>query len=317
MSRILFISQMGLVGKVPGDYDNMRVPESIVWALDAHHIPFQNINVTQPGYDHIIVEIAKTPQLREGLYQIADFIPQIRKLGKKVWFMQEGPVWIYQDMPLHQQIWHYNVLAEVDGILAQNDADHPYFEGLVPGKEVRTIPSVMPDHQFEGIEIVEKEEKVIIGGNMVHWYGGFDSYMIALEFGLPIVVPSMGRKKEGEEWMENLTHLPYMKWQQWIWELAKYKVGIHLMPTFAAGTFAMNCGFLGIPCIGYENVDTQRKIHPHLSVELEDLKHARKLAKDLKTDKDFFKHCANEAKENFEKEYSVKAFKEKAGRIFV
>ena len=36
----------------------------------------------------------------------------------------------------------------------------------------------------------------------------------------------------------------------WIYELSKHKYGIQL-GTAAAGTFNLNCSYLGIPCIGY------------------------------------------------------------------
>ena len=38
----------------------------------------------------------------------------------------------------------------------------------------------------------------------------------------------------------DITYLPYMSWREWINECGKYKVGIHMMRTHAAGTFSMN-----------------------------------------------------------------------------
>ena len=80
------------------------------------------------------------------------------------------------------------------------------------------------------------------------------------------------------------------------------------MQTFAAGSFMMNCGYLGIPCIGYSRVDTQRKIFPKLSIEIDDLESARKLARMLSTDKVFYDECSKEATENYEKYYSESTF---------
>ena len=39
-----------------------------------------------------------------------------------------------------------------------------------------------------------------------------------------------------------------------------------MMRTHAAGTFALNCSYLGIPCIGYKGLDTQSTLHPDLSL---------------------------------------------------
>ena len=41
-------------------------------------------------------------------------------------------------------------------------------------------------------------------------------------------------------------------------------------PVVAAGTFNLNCDYLGIPCVGYNNVNTQ-KCHPNLSVDVGDV----------------------------------------------
>jgi hypothetical protein len=106
-----------------------------------------------------------------------------------------------------------------------------------------------------------------------------------------------------------------MQLNEWIYALAEFKYAIHLMPTIAAGTFAMNCGFLGIPCIGYKDADTQRKIHPSLSVEIGDLESARKLAIKLK-DKDFYDACANEAKQNYRNLISEAKFLAKMENYF-
>ena len=148
---------------------------------------------------------------------------------------------------------------------------------------------------------------VIIGGNMVRWYGGFDSYIIAQEFNEKIFAPSMGRKIEREDEME-ITHLPYMNWVEWMNNLSQFKYAVHLMPTHAAGTFALNCAYHGIPCIGYEGLDTQMHCHPQLTIKMNDLRHASKLAEKLVTDNGFYETQSETAKNNFntffgEKEY--------------
>jgi hypothetical protein len=100
-----------------------------------------------------------------------------------------------------------------------------------------------------------------------------------------------------------------MTWVEWINNLSKYKYGVHLMPTQAAGTFTLNCAYHGIPCIGYKGLDTQTKCHPNLNVEYGDIKTAKKLANRLKTDSEFYKLQSETAKNNYiaffgEKEYT-------------
>ena len=126
----------------------------------------------------------------------------------------------------------------------------------------------------------------------------------------------MGRRVENEELVPNLTHYPYLNWNQWIKTLATHKYAIHLMPTIAAGTFAMNCAFLGLPCIGYEDADTQRLLHPKLSVRLGDVEKARKLANKLKNNKKFLENCSKECKLNYQNLYSEDKFLEHMNKTF-
>ena len=147
----------------------------------------------------------------------------------------------------------------------------------------------------------------IIGGNFVSWYGGFDSFIIAQEFDSgKVFAPSMGRKQANEEQL--LIHLPYMNWTQWIHALNKFKYAVHLMRTHAAGTFALNCAYLGIPCIGYKGLDTQETLHPDLTVELGDLQAARNIASKLRNDVEFYDSCSKTTKELYNQYYSESVF---------
>jgi hypothetical protein len=88
-------------------------------------------------------------------------------------------------------------------------------------------------------------------------------------------------------------------WNEWMQELSKFKYAVHLMPTVAAGTFSLNCAYFGIPCIGNEKVDTQLICHPQLSVDIDDIKRARELAKRLRHDEDFYNQCSKTARNNY------------------
>lgn len=313
MKKIVFLSQMGFTGKIPRNHSNMRVEFAQMCSLQADHHSLFNINNIQTKYDVAVLLIPKTNSDRDALYNI-DIVNEARKIADKVVFMQEGPNWIYQDLPVHQQIWHYNLLTSIDGILSENETDVSYFKGINPKVLIQDIPSLMIEDEVLDTRLIEKQDKVIIGGNFTRWYGGFDSYVIATEFDLPIYCPSMGRKQPNEEQL--VTHLPYLQWNEWIYALAEFKYAIHLMPTIAAGTFAMNCGFLGIPCIGYEDADTQRKIHPDLSIKIGDLESARKLAIELKNNESFYKECSINAKDNYKNLISEEQFLNKMNNYF-
>ena len=97
--------------------------------------------------------------------------------------------------------------------------------------------------------------------------------------------------------------------------LSTFKYAIHLMPTVAAGTFSLNCAYFGIPCIGNEKVDTQRLCHPDLSVDVDDVEKARKLAKRLKEDSTFYTVCSKMSKAMYKEIYTLDKYKLKLNNI--
>jgi hypothetical protein len=154
-----------------------------------------------------------------------------------------------------------------------------------------------------------KENKAIIGGNFARWYGGFESYIIADTFECEIWAQDSHAKRVGEDSVDGIKHFPRMIWQVWMNELSKFKYAVHMMPTVAAGTFALNCAYFGIPCIGNVEVDTQSLCHPNLAVAINDIQNARTLAKILKDNETYYNGCSEIAKENYHTHYSVDVWK--------
>jgi len=175
------------------------------------------------------------------------------------------------------------------------------------------MPSLMVEHTIKDIK-ARPEEKVIIGGNFARWYGGFESYLVAGEFEVPIWGQTSHAIRPGEDQL--VQHLPRVYWTDWMKQLSSFKYAVHLMPTVAAGTFSLNCAYLGIPCIGNEKVDTQRICHPDLAVDVADLEKARKLAKQLK-DPEYRKHCSDIAKNNYKNFYNQELFLDKIKRTLI
>ena len=297
--KIAFFTEGGYQGKVPRNHPNMRTELAWMCALEADHW-----NINQPPnqqYDLGVVIIPKkNPQFD---------INKLKQYCNKIAVMQEGPNWYWQDYPLNQQIWYFNTIQEADFMLVHNESDKKYYEGLT-SKECKILPTLMIEDSISNLPQVKRKD-IIIGGNFCSWYGGFDSYIIAQEADCPISIPSMGRKTEGEENMSELNHLPYMNWVEWIKTLNNFKYGVHMMRTHAAGTFALNCAYLGIPCIGYEGLDTQEICHEGLTVKLGDLASAKEKLTRLKTDKYFYNECSKTAKKQYKKYYHESIFLKK------
>ncbi len=315
--KIAWFTEGGWQGKVGLDNPNMRNDVSTMYTLGAEHYPIFNIpQVLQhfgEGYfDFGIITLPKTNT--EHLLKF-DLVGDLKKLCKKTISMQEGPHWLFQDYTMEQQIWWYNALTEFDMLFAHNLKDVSYYKGLV-NKPVYKMPTLMLTERLGIQPRSEWSDAVIIGGNMVRWYGGFDSYIVAQEFDMPIVAPSMGRKIDREDEMD-IQHLPYMTWVEWMNNLSQYHVGVHMMPTHAAGTFALNCAFHGIPCIGYVGLDTQEELHPYLTVADGDMEQAKEYAREVRDDEEFYSMCSKTSREYYERSlYNEKNFVPYITKIF-
>ena len=311
-SKIAFLTEMGFMGKVPANHPNMRTEFAWMYALDADHFNIHMLDELK-GYEHVFVIFPKGKTflssegstLVNGVNPVSqllreDIVDKIKQQGNiNVHYVQEGPHWWYNDYEVVDQIYFFNFLQSCDSIFTHNDSDVYYYKGLFPNKKVRPIGTLMIDTLIKDIQPT-KEDKAIIGGNFARWYGGFESYMIAGNFEVPIWAQTSHAMRDGEDSMDNLNHLPRLMWCEWMKELSTYKYAVHMMPTVAAGTFALNCAYFGIPCIGNADVDTQLLCHPSLSVAVGDLETARELAIQLRDDKEFYNQCSEIAKNNYE-----------------
>jgi len=306
--KIGFFTEGGYTGKVPRENPNMRTDMAWIHALGAVHHPLTALNGLPDNlYDIGIVII---PKKRQHLIEYP-LVETLKRICNKVISMQESTYWYWQDDPIAEQIWYFNVLADMDMILCHNDLDLQYYRGIV-GDKCHLMQSLMITDNIKVSDT--KTNSVMIGGNFVSIYRGFDSYMVARELADDIWAPTTGRMKKDETGLD-INHLPWVTWRDWIFELSKHKYGVQL-GTPSAGTFNLNCSYLGIPCIGYDNVNTQSILHPALSVSDGDIYSAKKLAKRLKTDIKFYERCSNQTKDLYKKHYSEQIFLNKMIGIF-
>ena len=294
--KIAFFSETGNNQRYPRDFPNARTEVAWCLALDApmcslHALPDEKFDLG------IVIIPKENPKVDLNF---------IRNCCDKVAVMQEGPHWYFQDYSVEQQFQYFNTLIDADWVYCHNESDVNYYLGL-GCNDVRVMRSLMITDGL--LPRSEWGDATMIGGNMVSWYGGFDSYMVAREIGNPISCPSMGRKQEQEDLIEDINYLPYMSWRDWVNSLSQYNIGVHLMRTHAAGTFAMNCGFHGIPCIGYKGLDTQELIHPLTTVEVGDLDEAKRIGRKLKESKKFYDLCSDTVIKRFNQHYTEKAWR--------
>jgi len=313
--KICFFTENGFLGKVPRNYSNMRTDTAWICALNADHCPIGNMHNCTEKYDIGIIIIPKLciplkNHVINKSYVEYPIVDQLKRICKKYAVMQESTFWYWQDATIDLQLWFYNIYTNADFLFCHNHDDINYFKGLTD-KNTYILQSTMITDYVKNQNI--KNDGVIIGGNFSSIYRGFDSFIVAQTFDEPIYVPSTGRKRDSESLLP-VNHFPWMDWLEWMKTLSAFKWTVQL-GTPAAGTFNMNSSYFGIPCVGYENLHTQKILHPSLSVKEGDIYEARKLASRLVRDKDFYKKCSEETVELYNTHFTEQKFVEKTIKI--
>ena len=298
--KVAFFTEGGYQGKVPKNNPNMRTDMAWVHALDADHYPIYLIGqLPSDSYD---LGIAILPKIKDKIRQL-DVATEMNRICKVSSVMQESNYFMWQDESIEDQIWYLNTLSGVDFMFTHNNIDKEYYSGLL-NKPCEKLPSVMITDFVKTSD--KKIDAVAIGGNLVAAYRGIDSYMVARELDLPIHAISSGRKKLNEESL-GITHIPWTTWLGWMEQLSQFKYGVQF-GIGGAGSFNLNCAYLGIPCIGLKELESQNLCFPDLSIGDVDLKKGKELIIKLKNDNDFYNHCSKTAQENYTKHFAVDKF---------
>jgi len=295
--KVVFFSESGIVGKTPRNHPNAR--NDIAWSImmDADWCPYEK----QPT-DHYDLGVVTIPKTKPNLD-----IDSFRQHCDKIVVMQEGPHWYFQDYSVEQQFQFIENLRKADWVWCHNKSDVSYYEGL-GCQDVRVMRTLMLPEGLPAKGYSTDKSGIILGGNFTSWYSGLDSYLISHAVNDDITNVSMGRKQPEEDMIPDIKYLPYMSWREWIDECSKYKVGIHMMRTHAAGTFSMNLAYNSTPCLGYSGLDTQDLLHPQTTVKLGNIAKAQSILKKLYDDEGFYRECSLQTKELFDKYYSEQAW---------
>lgn len=312
MKKIAFFTEINFNGKFP---ENSVGRTDVNWfvTLNATHINVNNIQSNE-RFDYGIYIIPKKNPKLDGETFLA-----MKAICNEVGVMQEANHENYQLYSVDEQIQYIHFLDNCDFLLCHNEIDLKYYKGLFPDKPVNILPTLMLTDQLDKTKITPdfKRSGTMIGGTLCQWYSGMDSFMIAQELEEPLFAPSMGRKQEYEDYIEDIKYLPYKDWNGWMYDLSFVKYAVHLMRTTAAGSFSLNCAFLKIPCIGWNKIDTQRLLFPELSFDEGDMVSARKAAKHLKTNELFHRHVVEYAYKQYQDLYHPTKFLESTNAIFI
>ena len=310
-----FVTEMGFNGKISSDYTNMRAAETWIKYLDANHLNIFEVLSKDEKYGGICWLII--PKGKEAVsFLLQNYMDTISNLKSKfdyIYCIQEGEIGYWNQMDVTTQTWIYLQFSESDKIYTQNKCDLSYFKGMFPNKDISIIRPVMDSSVIDENNFKPKEDRCIISGPFTREYYGFHQMIVAQNFNCPIDVPPMGESrmpKDSWAMADNVgvNYLGYMMWKEWMEHLSKYKYGVMLIPAVGSGTFALNCAYHGIPCVGNDKADTQRLLFPDTSVDHMDLEKAVSLSKLLRDDKDFYGEVSEKSKDNFKKHFSKDAF---------
>lgn len=303
---VAFFSEGGYTGKIPRNNPNMRTDQAWICALDATHYCVFNLEEVKTKYDIGIVIVPKEKNREHLANNNYSLIEHIKSFCTKVLVMQESTHWDWQEESFSTMVWYYNQLVEADGILCHNDIDVPYFEGIT-NNPAFVFPTLMIEDTLKVCDI--KEDKTFVAGNWHTTYRGFDSWVIGQEFNNSLVGFKSGKFKSGEE-QNGVNYLSWMNWSDFMFELSKCKYGVQTYQA-SAGQFPLNCAYLGVPCIGYNDINTQKDLFPDLSVNRGDIISARNIANKLVQDKEFYTSVSNKSKELYNSLYKENKFLEK------
>ena len=296
-------SEMGFEGLFPVNYPYLRVLETQLLFLNAYHIPISKILNTNQKYNgELLFNIGKggfeKPYIKFLYEKHNNVVEQLKNKFDKVYIYQDGEIG-----------WWNNQLQSSDGILVPNSTDVSFYRGLYPNKDIKVIRSVMTDEGLDKTKFKPKENRTIITGPLTREYNGFSQLLLAHNLDMPIDIPPMGESKmpkDSWDMASNLgvNYLQYMSWTEWMYNLSRYKIGYMLSSATASGSFALNCAYLGIPCIGDKRADTQRILFPDLAVDVFDNEKALELTLKLKNDLVFYNEVSTKAKILYSKEFT-------------
>ena len=217
--KVTFLTEMNFEGKIPSTHPNMRTEFAWMNALDADHSCIHNFKNIK-NQDHVFIIIPKGEvflnavgvKLSDKINPISkllelDIVPTLKSHNNKVHYIQEGPSWLFNDYEISDQLNFYNTLSECDSIFAHNKHDAKFYQGLFPSKRINVMPTLLIEDLIKNI-IPQTEDKVIVGGNFARWYGGFQGYLVANEFNIPIWTQESHARRENERDIADLNHLP-------------------------------------------------------------------------------------------------------------
>jgi hypothetical protein len=148
--KVAFITEMGFEGRISSNHENMRTEFAWMYALNAHHYSiYSQTSISKViEYDKVFIIFPKgqvylnavgsrisKEQNSVSLLLQTDIVSGLRsQKNKKIYYVQEGPHWLWNDYEILDQVGFYNFVSSCDGVYAHNESDTKYYKGMFPQK---------------------------------------------------------------------------------------------------------------------------------------------------------------------------------------
>lgn len=219
--------------------------------------------------------------------------------------IQEGSI---QDVTRYSsglQVQHRQVLDAVDGYITENREYDAYVRHFVD--EVHSIPLLVPDGQFQNVSPRKKEDRICIGVttwnvDMSNFYTNLLVVDALRRRGFDLTAELVGVKDFQGKMLAEFDDLPFVETVSYIEDgfyeyLSQYRLAVLLTSRATAGRVSAECAGVGVPVIGNQENDLQRRCYPDLSIGSYDITEAVSLGERLLTDEDFYEETVARASE--------------------
>jgi hypothetical protein len=308
-----FVTELPFNGKI--ETNNLRTLETWIKVLDAFHINIQSILNSNDSFGgNCWLLIPKGKEILKFLTSTnKDLITHLKNKFDNVYCIHEGEIGRWNTFDVKTQIWLYNQFQRSDKIYVSNLEDVKYIKGMFKNKKIGIMRTIMIDDYLDKSKFSLKEDRSIISGPLTEEYWGLSQIIVAKNFECKIDIPPMGQTRMPHDsyQMQNalgVEYINYMSWDDWMYNLSKYKYSVMMMYAVAAGSFALNCAYHSIPCVGDRRADTQRILFPDISVDYYDVQKGSEFAKKLKMDSSFYQEVSEKSKAILLENFSVKNF---------
>lgn len=224
------------------------------------------------GYDAVFVTMWKVKEPWEPAWM--DVAHKLKGGGVKVVLFQEAEISWPLTRSWEEQKSFFELLGKVDLFLTHNERELDFWQPFRRGRPMarwRTCLDISAIKPFLIDPEMKPDRPVLFGSSYDSRANGLTGLVACRTLNHPLIHQnrSVGYEDRNAEMPSFLSRkidreIPQSNWRDWLEGITHSYVAIHMMPAAAAGRDQIALAALGIPCIGYSELDVQRELFPSL-----------------------------------------------------